>query len=232
MPEQCHAADDGDDFDLKNARPCRGRQSELRDHPGSASRQRVGDRPRKLRLGQCRHRARKRKTERSFPGTAEQTFEGIAPERDPAVAVDDRHALIQRRHDLPAAVIFFELVHVRTVRAVGEVQRHDCHRQHLPVLVVDHLHERHGEAGPDAVARTASENTLRPRSIDRLFGEERHDDFRQPALDDAIREHGSRDWQALLRPDELAERATERQVCQARSLRRNHDGRRAQQNSA
>ena len=32
----------------------------------------------------------------------------VVPERDPAVAVDDGHALIQGVDDLPAAVLVFE----------------------------------------------------------------------------------------------------------------------------
>src|SRR5712692_2518278 len=104
-------------------------------------------------------------TQSSFAGTVQDTFEGIVPERNLAVAVDDGHALIQGFDDLPASVLFFEPVHVGTVRAVGEIQWYRCHRQDFPHPVIDPLNESHSEAGPDEVARTAPENTLRPRSI-------------------------------------------------------------------
>ena len=97
--------------------------------------------------------------------------------------------------------------------AIGEIQRHRCHRQDFPHPVVDHLDDSHREAGPDEVARTPPEKTLRPRSIDRLSREERHDDFRRSALDQAIRDNSSRDRHSLPRPHEVAHRAAERPVC-------------------
>ena len=187
MPEQRHATDNGENSDLQNPRTRSGRQRKMRERPGAPIGQGLVDRSREVGLAQGWHRTDERTTQRSFTGTVQDAFEGIVPERDQAIAVDDGHALIQRFDDLATPVLFFEPVHVGAVRAVGEIQRYRGHRQDFPHPVVDHLNESHGEAGPDEVARTAPENAFRPRSIDRLSREERHDDLRRRALDEAIR---------------------------------------------
>src|SRR5439155_21091588 len=136
------------------------------------------------------------------------------------------HALTKTPDDLSTPILFFEPAHVSAVHAVGEIQRHCRHRQDLPHAVIDHLNELHSEAGPDEGARTAAENTFRPRSSDRLSREERPDELRRSALDQAVSDDRRGDWYTLPRPYEVAERATERPVGEARDLCRDH-GRRA-----
>ena len=98
-------------------------------------------------------------------------------------------------------MLFFESVQVGAVRTVDEIQWYYCYRQNF-----------HTDAGPDEVARTALENAFRPRSIDRLSREERHDDLRRSALYEAIHDDSNRDRHSLPRPHEVAHRATERPV--------------------
>ena len=109
-------------------------------------------------------------------------------------------------------MLFFESVQVGAVRTVDEIQWYCCYRQNFPHSVVDYLDESHTDAGPDEVARTALENAFRPRSIDRLSREERHDDLRRSALYEAIHDNSNRDRHSLPRPHEVAHRATERPV--------------------
>ena len=97
VPEQRHAAGHRKDLDLQNPRARGGRQPELRQRPGAPVRQRLVDRSRQLGLGQGRHRAGERTAQRPLAGTAQDPFEDVVPERDPAVAVDDGHALIEGR---------------------------------------------------------------------------------------------------------------------------------------
>ena len=149
MPEQRHAVDHGENFDLQNPRARSGRQPKMRERPGAPIGHGLVDRSRELGLGQDWHRTDERTTQRSFARTAQDAFEGIVPERDPAIAVDDGHALIQGFDDLPTPMLFFEPVHVGAVRAVDEIQRHCRHRQDFPHSVVDHLDESDREAGPD-----------------------------------------------------------------------------------
>jgi hypothetical protein len=129
-------------------------------------------------------------------------------------------------------VVFVETVNVGAIGAVGEIQWHGCHRQHFPHAVADEYNHSQRDAGPDEVAGTAAENTLRPRSIDRVAGDERHDDLRRRALHEAIRDNSDRDGHSLLRPDEGAQRAAERAVHQPRCLCGDNDGRGVEEHSA
>ena len=153
MPEQRHAAGNGQDPDLQNPRTRGGQQrhrcASVRGlrlvnassiARGSSVLLRTGTAPTSERPS-----ARSR-------GTAHDAFEGIVPERDPAVAVDDAHALVQRFDRPPAAVLVFEPAHVVAVRPVGEIQRDGRDRQDFPHPVVDHLDESHRDAGADEVA--------------------------------------------------------------------------------
>jgi hypothetical protein len=130
------------------------------------------------------------------------------------------------------AMLVFELIQVGAVRAISEKQRHCCDQRDFPGSVVDHFDECHTDARPDDVVRTAQESNFRPRSIDRPFREERHDDVGRDAPHEAIRENGSRNWHRLPRPHEVAHRATERQMRCACGLCRNHAGRSVQEDSA
>ena len=172
---------------------------------------------RRLGLAQGRRHIHKRTAQRLVAGTAQDSLEDIVPERDPAISVDDGDALIQGVDDLATPLIFFKAVQLSAVRTVDEIQRYGGYRQNFPHPPVDHLNESDREAHADDVARTAAKRVLQPRSIDRPSREERRDDLRRRALDDAIRDDRGRERHALPRPC-TARRSSEGLVVQSPPL--------------
>ncbi len=108
--------------------------------------------------------------------------------------------------------------------AEGEVQRQRDHRHDFPPLLRDDAHAPDGHACADEVARTAAHDASRPRSVNRLPGDKRHDDLCRRTLDDAVSENRERDRQALVRPLEGEECAAGCLMHPARGLHRGDDG--------
>ena len=231
VPEQRHAASNRKNLDVENPPTRDRRQRKVRERPRVSTRQRIFDGSRELGPAEDGHRVKQWTAQRSFAWAVHHPFQGFVPERHPAVAIDDGHTLIQRFDDLPTAVLVFELVQVAAVRTVDAIKRDCGYGQDFPHAVVHDFCESDSEAGSDEVVRVP-ENRFRPESLDRLPVQERHQDLGRGALHEAVRQDGSRDWHSLPWPHVVGRDATERVMCQARCLRRDHDDDTVQERSA
>ena len=120
VPQERDAAGDRQDLDLENAHAGPRRQPELRQHSRLVVRHRGLDRARQFGLRERRHGGVERQAQGAFARAAEHPLERVVPHRDPARAIDHRHALVEEVDDLTAAALFFQLLHVVGVRPVGE----------------------------------------------------------------------------------------------------------------
>ena len=204
----------------------------MRERSRTPARQRLLDGFRERSLIERRDRAGEWTAERSIARTPCDPFQSVVPERHPAQAVEDRHALIDRFEDFTAAVLVLEAVDVAAVRAIGAVERHGDDRQQLPHAMVEDFDQPHGDTGADEIIRSVHEQSLRPRSIDRRLVHERRNHFGRDALHEAVRDEGRRDRDGLPRPCEMAGHAAESDDGQRRRFDRDHDAAGVDQQSA
>jgi hypothetical protein len=225
-PQQRHAATAGEESDLEDARARGHRQPDQRQRPRIATLHCLFDRARQLGLGQRRQRDHERAIVRARTRTLQHACEGVVPRRNHALAVDGAPARFERAGHALRIRREGRSIRLRVVGAVGEEQRRRDHRQDFPGLAIDHLGERHRDAGADEVGGAAAEKILRPRTIDRRARNERHHDLGPDALDEAIGDDRGGDRHAMHRPHEAAQRAADGEVSRARRLKRGEHDRR------
>ncbi len=127
---------------------------------------------------------------------------------------------------LTAPVLLLETVHVVGVDPVREEQRDRDDRRDVPQSAIDHGDQRRGDAGSQQVHGSSRQRALRPRPQDGTPRDERHDDVRQHALREVIRDDCGGDGKREPRPQKHAgHHAGDRLMRDVRCLRgSDHDG--------
>ena len=89
-----------------------------------------------------RHGALERLAEHALARAADEALDRFVPERDAAVAVEHRHALLEELDHFAPLALFLEPLDVVGVDPVAERQRRGDDRQHGPHPLIDEHRDR------------------------------------------------------------------------------------------
>jgi hypothetical protein len=189
LPHQRQALGHRHDLDLDDAQTrTSGRQPQMIQRPHLPVRERLPHGCGKFGAGQRGYDVGNETTERPVRGPLQEAFERIVPVRDTPVAIDDRQPLFEVIEHLAPPMLFLDSPHIVGIGAVREEQHCRDHGGEAPEATVDDRDDHGRDTRAKQVQRTTVERARRPRSIDGPTCDERHDDAREAALHDLIRD--------------------------------------------